>query len=101
MFWQLESQVVPFGGSHCSPVSTVLLPQRFERHWPCRHTLPLPQSVPLGSCRRVLHRCVESLQEELPWQISGGAQLRELSVETQTKRQLESQPCEPSLVPSS
>ena len=27
MVWQVASQVVPFGGSHCSPVSTTALPQ--------------------------------------------------------------------------
>src|SRR4051812_16785847 len=44
---------------------------------------------------------VESLHDDAPWQMSDGAQLRALSVETQAKWQLESHPCEPSLVPSS
>src|SRR5260221_3566775 len=101
MFWQFESQVVPLGGSHCSPGSTAPLPHKFARHCPCRHTLPPPQVVPFASGMRAEHMCVESLHVEAAWHGSDGAQLRVLSVETQTKWHDESHPCEPSLTPSS
>ena len=92
MFWQLLSQVIPLGGSHCSPGSTAPLPHRLGRQAPWRQTLPVSHAVPFGSGVLGEQVWVESSQVEPPWHGSAGAQLRVESVETHANRQLASQP---------